>query len=384
MYKRQGYIPVSTQFQPDILSVVVSSTNTLLSSDIESNFVFLKTDNKNIRSTYRLPESSFKTITARALGGKNYYYKRTQDNPLDINPELLSYSNPPESLIWQYSLVDLQLSARELLRAYVYRYACRFKWVDSKGIEHRSGFSNIISLLANRPIGEVGNTPSFNVNNLHLTNKPEGEVTIEVYRSENRLSTLHLIKEVPNNQDVEKTIIVDDILDRNLGQTAGPNNILISGAEFCTVYKGRYVLYGFPEKRNRVVVSSPVRNFTNQAIDFKNQSAAGDLVELLMDEDVTAVKAMDQYLLIFTTKRTYAWVVNEAGVQQRYPTEVSSLVDLSAKDSVSTHRTADGVMFLSDKGIWTVNRGLSPDFSGQDVQDFGGNVKAVTAVKNLN
>ena len=374
----ERYLEVSSQIQPDIMSARYSSTSTLDKTDIRSNLIFLNPLDRSQRFSYRLTPDSFKELTVLASGGVRSFYKKTEDNPLDLDSTLFNFQKPVDSLTLQYALVDVQFNARQLLKAHVYRYRCRFKWVDHEGTEHRSGWSDRLTLLANRPMGEAGNRPSFNVSNLHLSNRARGSLTIEVYRTENRLSSYRLIKEVSNNRDEQFTVITDDVLDENLGALDTPDNILISGAKFCVEYKGRYVLYGFPEKANRIVVSSPIRNRSNNAIDFKSQGLGGDLVEILMDEPVVCVRSMDQYINIHTTSKVYTWAVNEASANQSYPVEVTGMVNIRAKDSKSAERTSQGVIFVSNKGIWTLARGLNAVFTGADVQGFDGDVKEIS------
>ena len=377
----ERYLEVSSQIQPDIMSARYSSTSALDSTDIRSNFIFLNSLDRNQRYSYRLTPDSFKALPALTSGGTRFFYKKTEDNPLDLDSRLFNFNDPSQDLLIQYALVDVQFNARQLLKAHVYRYKCRFKWVDHIGIEHRSGWSDTLTLLTNRPMGEAGNQPTFNINNLHLSNKPRGSLSIEVYRTSNRLSTYRLIKEITNNRDTQFTVVTDDVLDEDLGQVGPPDNTLISGARNTVEYKGRYVLYGFPDKANRIVISSPLKNFTNEAVDFKTQGIAGDLIELLMDDPVVCVRSLDQFLNIHTTKKIYTWVINERASNQAYPTEVTALVNTRARDSVSAGRTSDGILFASDKGIWTLTRSLRAMFSGADVQDFNGRIKDISNLR---
>ena len=141
-------------------------------------------------------------------------------------------------------------------------------------------------------------------------------------------------------------------------------------------------MYGFPEKPNRVLISSALQGFSNKAIDFKRQGNAGDLVEILMASNVKCVRNMDQYLIIYTTDRVYAWSLNEQDVIQSAPTEITSLVDLNAVSSIGAKRVQNGILFISEKGIYSVTRGLSSMFTGEDVQDFNGNVLDMENIKD--
>ena len=113
--------------------------------------------------------------------------------------------------------------------------------------------------------------------------------------------------------------MTDDVEDSGLGAPAGPDNVLLSGAKYVTAYRGRFVLYGFPDKPNRVVVSSPRQPFSNNAIAFKQANLPGDLIELLMEQEVVNVRAMDSYLLIFCKTKAFVWSINEGSVAQQNP-----------------------------------------------------------------
>ena len=367
--------------EPLIYSAVYEADVALQQADIPDDFVALLPDDDTTTAVFRVTQETFTKIKGQD-SGKFYYYKKTINNPLLVNPAVYSFINPVDRLKFRWVAIQTTLREADLLRARVYKYKCRYKWLDSRGIEHHSQWSDEIQLFSQEDIGEAGNRPTFELNNLHLTNKEDASLSIEVYRTEKNLDTFQFLKEVRNNRDNEKTIITDDVLDRELGAVAGPNNLLISGARFCTSYKGRYVLYGFPDKKNRIIISSPIRNFTNQAIDFRNEGTAGDMIELLMEDEVKSVKNMDQFLVIFTTKETYAWSVNETSGQQQFPTPITGLVNLSAKDAVSSEKVSDGILFLSDKGIWLASRGLSGEYIGKDVQDFKGNIKEITNVSD--
>ena len=377
----QVYSEILTELQPNIFSVVFESQGDKESNDIKNSIVIYNETDREILNNFFIDPLSF--IELDSVNNNKRFYKKTTESPLDITPEIYDFNsvNPLTSIL-RFINVDVNFSAAQLLKAHIYQYKCRFKWIDQKGFEHRSPFSDIITIYSNRHIGTRGNQPTFELNNLHLTNKPNQNLTIEVYRTENLLQTFKLIKEVKNDQEEEKTIIRDDVIDENLGQVADPSNTTISGAKFNIKYKGRFVLYGFPEKPNRIVVSSPLSNFSNKGIDFKNQGFAGDLVELLMDEEVICVRQMDQHLIIFCKETVYSWTLNESSVDQRIPQEITGLVDLNATNSRSAKRTNTGLIFNSTKGLWTLSRGLSGEFTGKDVQDLEGNILEIENIRD--
>ena len=370
-----GYSSVDTEIQPVIFHAIYEGSKELQPTAIRDVLIYRDTD-QNLQSQFTLPSNTIKTIKG-ADSGKFYYWKETAENPLDYNPQIFSFLNPPASLQWRQVLVETEVGLAQLLRAFVYRYRCRYKWLDDTGIEHRSGWSNEVSLFSNSEIGEEGNQPTFFVNNLHLTNKNQDALSIEIYRTGNRLNEFKLLKEVSNDINIESQRVTDDVIDRNLGLGSGGDNVLVSGAKFCEEYLGRYVLYGFPEKTNRFIVSSPIRGLTNEAIDFRQSGLAGDFIEILTPSAIRSIRSMDQYLIIFCEDGVHSWTVNEVSVAQQYPKPVTGLAKIVARDGISAFRVDDGLIFLSNKGIWLVSRGLGSDFVGRDVQDFEGNILGI-------
>ena len=217
--------------EPAIFSAVYKVNKELTDTeDIKNVITVAEQSTAATRSNFYLTPQSVRQ--GPTVGTDVFYYKRTEDNPLDINPLVFPFTieNPSINMLIQYILeANVAFSAAQLLKAKVYKYKCRFKWVDQLGIEHRSQFSDEVSLFSNSDIGGENNQPTFNLNNLHLTNKSSDNLSIEVYRTENLLSEFKLLKEIKNDQAVNKSVITDDILDADLGQLADPVSILISG-----------------------------------------------------------------------------------------------------------------------------------------------------------
>ena len=313
-YVQNGQVEL---YHPAVFSMTFNSLKELVDDDLGKSVIGIDRQNSANRSTFQLTQ--FIKIDG-SVSGRKYYYKNTSDNPLiGVNDFIYNFRNPIPVVRYRYTLERLATSSEKLLSAGVFKYKCRFKWLDQKGIEHRSQFSDELQLLTNQDveIGTPQNQPTFEVNHLNLTNKPNNTISIEVYRTENKGQAFRLIKDLPNDRGSEKTSFVDDVEDKNLGQVAGPNIVLISGAKHCINYRGRFVLFNFPERPNRIIVSSSRQPFTNQAIGFKNAGIVGDTIEILMQSRVRAVRVMDQTLLIFTDEGTYTWTINENSLSQR-------------------------------------------------------------------
>ena len=374
-------LSVDTAIQPTRFYVTYESSKEVMTNAIKDLIIY-RSPSLDLQGSFRLPT----IIKIKGTdNSKHYYWRQTEDEILFYNPEVFDFFSSMAggtAIQLRQALIDTEVGLAQLLRAFVYKYKARYKWVDDTGVEHRSGWSNEIQLFSNSEIGVEGNQPSFFVSNLHLTTKNNEALSIEIYRTANRLNVFKFLKEVSNDFSVEKNSFTDDQIDRNLGIGGGGDSILISGAKYCENYLGRYVLYGFPEKKNRFVVSSPIQAFNNSAVEFRSSGAVGDLIEILMEDEITCIRPMDQYLLIFTTKGVFSWRLNEASVSQVYPESVTGLVGITAKDGLSAYGVKDGVLFSSNKGLWGVSRSLGSSYTGRDVQDFKGNIIEIQELKD--
>ena len=368
----QPHVESSTKIQPDVLSMVVSGYNqsgnakTLTSALVRRNLIFYKPTDRVVRTSFTLSEQSFAKID------DNTAYLETRDSPLIYDASVFDFKRLAVPVIVRYPLVEVapDVSAERLLSAHVYNYRCLFKWLDENGLEHRSQFSDVIQLIANTAIGEPGNQPTFRVNHLNLTNKLPASVSIEIYRTRDRATSFQFLKEVSSIKEAQETIITDDVVDAGLGAHSVSDNVLVSGAKYITSYKGHFVLYGFPDKPNRVLVSSPRQPFNNNAIAFRRAELPGDAIELLMEQEVKNVIAMDDFLIIFCTDQCFAWTINEGSLQQQEPAPVTGLANLVADDFKSSIEVTEGVMFNTSngRGVHLIDRGLSWKFAGEPVK----------------
>lgn len=370
---------------PQVLSALFSgfdendTAKRLMADDINPAVRFLATSARANLQVNQFDRGTFKVFDT------NKHYMETTNDPLNVNSAVFNFENLIAELVYEYPLVavDVSPTAAELLSATVYNYLCRFKWQDDAGLEHRSQYSEIVQIVSNNPIGQVGNQPTFNVRHLNLTNKKVASVAIEIYRTKNRATTFQFLKEVTSDQNQNTTQIVDDVEDNRLGAPVGPNNVLISGAKFVTAYKGRFVLYGFPDKPNRVVVSSPRQPFSNTGIQFRQSNLPGDLIEILMEQAVKNIRALDNYLLIFCEDKAFVWTINEGSLRQTDPVPVTGLSRFTADDFNASIEVTEGVLFNAKNGlgIHLVTRGLSWKYEGEPVKNIWTSGKLLDACR---
>ena len=345
----------------------------------------------------RMQNDSFQAI------GSNKYYKELNES---LNEFFINDEDRDLRISLSYFQTQVEFSTLEnLLKASIYKYICRYKWVDERGVEHRSQWSEPVQVAKgnNVLIGDgnpivFGLTKRFQtsrvvleVNFLHYSLKRN--VRIEIYRTWNLSNSYRFLKEignfvkdqtgniieqtvVPNTQSVE---VIDDVDDRKLGQLVNPNNVVVNGCKYVIRYKERIVLYGFPNRKNVALVSSRVNPTLNLGISFDY----GDYHEIIMNEEIVKVAVMDETLVIFTTDNTYTWTVGT--LNPKVITGLSGLVILLAENSPVVE-IPTGLMFVAKTGIHLLSRALTAMYVGEDVHDFfrrGDEIIEVETLKNV-
>ena len=229
--------------------VIYEGDEELDQDDIKRDIEIFKT---NIgRITYNTnPLSQIKVKGSEA--GKHYYFRRDSQgiSGTAFSAILFNEASPIDVLQVNYFLVETRLSLSQTLTARVYKYKCRFKWLSNTGIGERSQFSDVISVISIDDIGKEENQPTFLLNFLNLTSKLDQSLKIEVYRTIKNTDTFLFLKEIQNNKLSQNITFTDDVLDKDLGKVADPNNFLMSGAKYVTDYQSRFVLWGFAENPN--------------------------------------------------------------------------------------------------------------------------------------
>ena len=171
------YTEIRNEIEPALLSLSYNANKALAEGDISDDLIAYNSEDLEQINPFVLP--SYGRVLSKGLtAGRFYYYKKTYDNPLTLNANVFNFVSPVRNILFRYLFVRLAASVGELLKAEVYRYKCRYKWLDDRGVEFLSQFSDEIQLLTNTPVGRVGNQPTFSVKSLNLTNKPEGSVSI--------------------------------------------------------------------------------------------------------------------------------------------------------------------------------------------------------------
>ena len=422
-------VPQGTYYSQTYKNTHATSPADLVKTDIFDNFDLFDGQND---SSVRLPQNSFLKFGA----GAGAIYEKSAQIPL-------SWLESDEDKLINLLYIRTQTvtsTLRNTLKASVYKYVCRFKWVDTRGNEHRSQWSDPVQVLTgpregsknrviigrlkqdrspktadiadpnnwdfiivgsesslSRASNETLNVAPVELKVNFLNYSAKRGVTLEIYRTWDQGNTYRQVKlEDSQNNTPEDGLALrdgeilngpyistesppvrsiaklregklrredgtenplqpdisfrDSLRDNQLGQTIHPNSRVINGAEKIEVFNERFVLYGFPGDKNKVIISSPIDPTKNFAVQFSetidNKEASH---ELFFNEDVWRVQPLDNFLIIFTEKKIYKWGISAVGNTDG-PSEITNAVGFRLKDKnapiVSYPR---GIMFVTDQ-----------------------------------
>ena len=265
-----------------------------------------------------------------------------------------------------------------------YQYVAVYAWTDSYGQIHRSAPSIPLSVTLSG--GTTTQTQDIVVPSLRLTEKED--VIIELYRTENVGGIFYKITSttspVYNDKTVDTITITDDsvsdnsLISREILYTTGGilENIAAPASRIVESFNDRVFLAGL-EDENKVVFSK-IRD-EGEPVEFNDT-----LYKIVNDEGgrITAMHVMDEKLVIFKEDALYFISgdgPNDLGEQDTFiePERISSEIGCQNRDSVVL--TPLGLMFKSRKGIYLLNRGLSLQYVGDEVEEF--NDLTVTSAK---
>lgn len=259
----------------------------------------------------------------------------------------------------------------------VYQVIAVYEWTDAQGQLHRSAPSVAESIT----LGASDDTITVTVGTLRLTEKtsPRSEVSIAIYATEDAGSTFYRQTSVtspslndPTADTVDIDLLVADsaLISNEILYTTGGilNN---SGPPACSgieVYKKRLLLTGC-ENPNEFWYSHKAER-TDLGVEF-----AAELTGNIDPEggDIQAPGVLDDKILFFKEDRPHLMFgdgPNRIGQGQfSEPERVS--IDVGTNQLDSLGRTADGLIFKSQKGgIYEITRSLQPNYIGAPVEDW--------------
>ena len=251
------------------------------------------------------------------------------------------------------------LSLRQEITKNLYGYRYLYKWIDSKGFEHRSRASTPHVVESGSPIGGLDSV-SFFIENINVSEK-QG-IVAEIYRTRVNATTYRKLKDV-NLNDTDKLIqITDNTPDEELiGQSIEPYlvNFQPEAHSIIEEFSDRFFMAGFLNFPNRIFFSNINPLSSNIAPSFSSDNT------FYMDSKVLGMKEMDERLIIFCEENIFYW---EEGAAQ--PQNITGSENIGLESSSSIGTTKNGIIFQSKRGIYLLTRGLSFMYIGDPVQDY--------------
>jgi len=268
----------------------------------------------------------------------------------------------------------------------VYNYYAAFRYEDHSGNIHRSSLSPQFSF-------QLGSTTNYqNIDILipmvNFTAKYEYATFIELYRTTNggtlfyKVSDQNLTTSFRANRNqrdhnyilIRDTITDDDLQDNELLYTTGGvlENSVAPAASIMASYKNRLFLAGIEPSDHLIYFSKSIQGnvYDTTPVEFS------DSLTLEVPTDggaIVALKKMDDKLIIFKERAIYMLTgegPNNLGEQNDFIEPQLITSDIGCKFANSVAFMPKGLMFMSQKGIFLLNRSLGIEYIGAPAEDY--------------
>jgi hypothetical protein len=270
-----------------------------------------------------------------------------------------------------------------------YQVCVCYEWTDNLGQIHRSAPSVPVTQVI--PGGTSTNTLTVTIPTLRLTAKSgsRANVRLVVYGTEASGSLFYRLTSIasPTYNDTTadtvtftRTATDASIISNDLLYTTGGvlENIAAPSCSLITTYKNRVFLAGLDDKlafwySKEKISGSPVE-FSDSFIGRVDPRGG----------DVTALGALDNYVIFFKKSAIFAFTGNgpvDTGAQSDYGQPQLITTDVGCDNPNTVVVMPEGLMFKSTKGIYLLDRGLSVRYVGAAVEDF--NEKTITSSQLL-
>ena len=318
----------------------------LVKDDLQGYVTLIRRSDTTIKQAMNLSE--FKSISS----ARHLFSTVTNSlitYPFLENEELLKFVYPGGTT----STTTIAIAFQN--RTYGYRYL--YKWIDSKGFEHRSIPSEPVVVKSENDISET-NVVTLSLATLNLTRK-QG-VVIEVYRTKKDSTLYRHVADVDNVVSTERVPFVDGVLDDDLGSPIEPflDQFQPDGGRLIERFADRFCVAGFSVEKNKLIYSKPVNLSGNFGVSFSEDDF------IVLDSPIVAIRRMDALLIIFTEESIYAWALGAE------PTYISGSKNNSVTDANSVVETSAGIVYKSQKGIYLLTRGRELKYIGIPVQEY--------------
>jgi hypothetical protein len=260
----------------------------------------------------------------------------------------------------------------------VYEWIAVYRYTDDFGRIRRSQ----ASLARQLTLSATDHGAQITVNTLKLHGRPINlglaiatGVVIELYRSPANTSASHFLAAVvANREDLDTITITDTAADTSLGPQLYSDGDVLQfqsppPALATATYKDRLALISADDP-TLIWISLPLSETEgprfNEVSTIRIDDSHGDLVGLA---------AVDDRLVAFKSDAIYTIVGDGPDLDGNGTFGIAQIIasGIGCSEPRSIIEIPDGVMFRSSStraGIFMINRGLSVEYVGKDVQDF--------------
>lgn len=255
-----------------------------------------------------------------------------------------------------------------------YRYKVVYECSDNKGIPDRSTPSPEVQIT----LTGVNDTVTLTIPTLRLTNRTRS-IKIDVYRTTAGGDIFYKLTGLgdelynPTNLDSDEVTYVDEYADSEIdaneplyteGQVYHSSP---PSAKMITVWKNRAWLAGLEDPHSlwysKLASIDSTANF-NDTYTIRTNPAGGIIKDIC---------PLGQFLVIFKETAIYTLFgngPNNSGTASDYGEIQVVSTDLGAKFTGCTVETPDGIMFVSQKGIYLINRSGQVEPIGKAAEDY--------------
>lgn len=250
-----------------------------------------------------------------------------------------------------------------------YQFRVIYVHTDARGQIHRSAPSVAVT---GSPTGS-NLSVTLTIPTLRITEHTS--VNCEVYRTQNNGTLYFKVGTVANNTAVDSVTLTDDG-SINDTQLLGKELLYTNGGIVENIPPpATSVLGNFNNRMFAVSSENPKLLYYSKKRQAKSPVEFSDVFSIVMNkaERVTALIEMDEKLVIFEPQRIF-YITGDgptpAGLQNNFsePQLVTSDVGCTTRDSVIL--TPLGIMFMSQKGIYLLDRKMETAYIGAGVESY--------------
>lgn len=277
--------------------------------------------------------------------------------------------------IGEPSISALNVNTGGTIPANTYQVCAIYKVIDSRGDLIRSGLSNIAQVTT------AGSTSSINtiIRETILSNRidySKSKIMVQVYiRAAGGFFRLYS-ESVAALTGIPYTVVITSIPTSTEFLYTEPNieeNSTPVSSVAMTIYGSR--LFYIP-KENRNEIRYTQKKASGLAFEFKETYRLETLDKNGLTEDTfTAMHEMDGRLILFKNYSILYIYGNgpaENGTNNDYGEAQSISTDAGCINQRSVVEYKDGLLFMSDKGIYQLTRKLETNYIGSEVEAFNG------------